>query len=195
MTLDNLVQIKIEHHPKVEETFKMRSDKTCYLYHGSSSECWYSILRNGLKNASGSSLQVNGAVHGAGIYMSDTVNVSLGYCRGQEIVLAVCEVLGERSKYKKTTGIYTCQDESAVLLRYLLVFPSSCDKFMSLLLDNKFGGGLEKDNQERTQKVKQVRSTRLPNEIKKNLAAFWRTSDSSITTGSMSSRLLSFSGS
>jgi len=167
MSIDNLVQIKIEHHPKVEETFKSRSNKTCYLYHGSSSECWYSILRNGLKNASGSSLQVNGAVHGAGIYMSDTINVSIGYSRGQEIVLAVCEVLGERNIYKKTTGIYTCKDESAVLLRYLLVFPSTCDKFITLLLDNKFGGGLEKDNQERTLKVKQVRNTRLPNEIKR----------------------------
>jgi hypothetical protein len=168
ISINDIVQIKIEHHPKVEETFRSRSDKTCYLYHGSSSECWYSILRNGLKNASGSSLQVNGAAYGAGIYMSNTINVSIGYSRGQEIVLAVCEVLGERNKYKTSNAsIFTCQDESAVLLRYLLVCPSNCDKFMSLLLDNKFGGGLEKDKQERKLKVKQVRNTRLPNEIKR----------------------------
>lgn len=172
ISIDNIVQIKIEHHPKVEETFKERSKTTCYLYHGSSAECWYSILRNGLRNASGTKLQVNGAAYGAGIYLSNTASLSMGYSRGQEIVMAVCEVLGNRQQYCRGGSVYTCQDETAVLLRYLLVFGGQtnygqCDAFLTSLLDTKFGGGLQKDHQERSLKVKQVRNTRLPNEIKR----------------------------
>ncbi len=39
----------------------------------------HSILRHGLRNASGTKLQLNGAAYGAGIYLSPAASVSLGY--------------------------------------------------------------------------------------------------------------------
>jgi hypothetical protein len=48
---------------------------------GSSIENWHCILRQGLKNASGTKLQVNGAAYGNGIYLSPHFGTSLGYCK------------------------------------------------------------------------------------------------------------------
>jgi len=42
---------------------------------------WHSILRTGLRNASGTKFQVNGAAYGSGIYLSPAAATSLGYCR------------------------------------------------------------------------------------------------------------------
>jgi poly [ADP-ribose] polymerase 6/8 len=53
-----------------------------YAFHGSSIENWHSIIRQGLRNASGTKLQVNGAAYGKGIYLSTSSSMSLGYCRG-----------------------------------------------------------------------------------------------------------------
>jgi poly [ADP-ribose] polymerase 6/8 len=40
---------------------------------------WHSILRNGLKNATGTRLQANGAAHGEGIYFARSSSTSWGY--------------------------------------------------------------------------------------------------------------------
>lgn len=50
-----------------------------WAFHGSNGENWHSILRNGLKNASGTSLQVNGTAYGNGVYLSPNASVSFGY--------------------------------------------------------------------------------------------------------------------
>ena len=39
-----------------------------FVWHGSRPENWHAILRTGLRNASGTSLQLHGAAYGAGIY-------------------------------------------------------------------------------------------------------------------------------
>lgn len=48
-------------------------------FHGSPVENWHSILRNGLKNASGTKFQLNGAAYGSGIYISPHSATSFGY--------------------------------------------------------------------------------------------------------------------
>eukprot|EP00930_Biecheleria_cincta_P074853 TRINITY_DN62069_c0_g1_i1.p1 TRINITY_DN62069_c0_g1~~TRINITY_DN62069_c0_g1_i1.p1 ORF type:complete len:772 (+),score=93.19 TRINITY_DN62069_c0_g1_i1:66-2381(+) len=50
-----------------------------FAYHGSGTENWHSILRNGLKNCSHTKYMTAGAVHGAGIYLATRSHVSLGY--------------------------------------------------------------------------------------------------------------------
>jgi poly [ADP-ribose] polymerase 6/8 len=52
---------------------------TFYLWHGSGGDRWYSILRNGLKNASGTALQAHGAARGPGIYFAPNSQMSWGY--------------------------------------------------------------------------------------------------------------------
>jgi poly [ADP-ribose] polymerase 6/8 len=52
-----------------------------FLWHGSAGDRWHSILRNGLKNASGTALQANGAARGAGIYFAPNSQMSWGYSK------------------------------------------------------------------------------------------------------------------
>lgn len=50
-----------------------------FAWHGSRPENWHAILRSGLRNASGTKLQLNGAAHGKGIYLSTSVAYSENY--------------------------------------------------------------------------------------------------------------------
>ena len=59
---------------------------TSFAFHGSSSENWHSILRNGLKNASNTKMMTCGAAHGPGIYLSTASSCSLGYTRHSPVV-------------------------------------------------------------------------------------------------------------
>ena len=52
-----------------------------FAFHGSSIENWHRILRTGLASASGTTLQVNGAAYGHGVYLSPQCSLSLGYSR------------------------------------------------------------------------------------------------------------------
>lgn len=49
------------------------------LFHGTGADCVYSILRNSLKNCSGTDLMRHGACSGNGIYLAKTVEGSLVY--------------------------------------------------------------------------------------------------------------------
>jgi poly [ADP-ribose] polymerase 6/8 len=110
-----------------------------FAFHGSSSENWHSILRNGLKNASGSKLQVNGAAYGSGIYLSPNAATSFGYCRmynqgagavgssnnrflsGNQInCIAVCEVIDH--DIKKSGSIWVMPHEDHVVTRFFFVY-------------------------------------------------------------------------
>lgn len=66
-----------------EKEVKFQELKTRYgskfAFHGSRLENWHSILRLGLKNASGTKLQLNGAAHGKGIYLSTMAGYSCSY--------------------------------------------------------------------------------------------------------------------
>lgn len=62
-----------------EQNWTTSRDMTLIRFHGSASDSWYSILRNGLQILSKTSLQSHGAAFGAGIYTSNDLNVSRGY--------------------------------------------------------------------------------------------------------------------
>jgi poly [ADP-ribose] polymerase 6/8 len=92
--------------PEAESRFNIIRQKygSMFLWHGSGAERWHAILRKGLKNATGTHLQVNGAALGEGIYFARASSTSLGYVRpGQNryqatslprqlSVIALCEV-------------------------------------------------------------------------------------------------------
>lgn len=115
-----------------------------WAFHGSGPENWHSILRRGLINASGTTLQLNGAAYGAGIYLSPSSSVSCGYSRltpgpdpsladdsGLQVdplqphdanhCLALCEVVNHR--LRKTGDIWVQEDPDNVVTRIFFVFP------------------------------------------------------------------------
>ena len=100
-----------------------------YLYHGSNIGNWYSIMRNGLKNCSGTKLMSSGAAYGNGIYLSNNANLSNSYSNSIGIqntikILGIVQVL-DREKYNKGHNVYVVPEEDKVLLKYLIVFPNS----------------------------------------------------------------------
>ena len=118
------------------------------MFHTKIQTGWY-IFRHGLKNASGTRLQVNGAAYGKGIYLSPNVSTSQGYSRmghstynvkknkgAQPSVptsqprylssdsitcIAICEVITSNS-LKKNNGIWVCEDADHVCTRFFFVY-------------------------------------------------------------------------
>jgi ubiquitin-protein ligase len=126
--LDAVKQFKVEHTALVEDRFRGRD--TIYLYHGSRAENWYSILANGIKIGSKSKYFLNGAAYGNGIYLSNDINLSLGYSgrfsdkdntEGANMILAIFQVINNPRWYMGGT-VFVVDDENALVLRYLLVF-------------------------------------------------------------------------
>ncbi|MCJ7637139.1 MAG: hypothetical protein MUO21_06575, partial [Nitrososphaeraceae archaeon] len=116
---------KIIYPSDKDDEFKLLASKdtvgTQYLFHGSNWANWYSILRNGLKNCSGSKLMTAGQAHGAGIYLSDNIQVSYGYgASGHKSVVGVFEIIN-KEKYLKTSQIYVCDNDKALIQRYLII--------------------------------------------------------------------------
>lgn len=50
-----------------------------FAWHGSGPNNWHSILRNGLRNMSHTHLMSTGAIHGGGIYLARSLQISLSY--------------------------------------------------------------------------------------------------------------------
>ena len=116
---ENIKQYEVKHLPDVESKHKGDS---IFLFHGSNTENWHSILRNGLKNCSGTGLQLNGAAYGKGVYLASDYNYSCRYSRGDMFVFAVCELYN--LDCKKASCIYVCNEED-VLIRYILLISKS----------------------------------------------------------------------
>jgi len=127
-------QFKMTYDSYIESKFSSddatgKSKKTVFRFHGTPAENIMPILATGLRNCSkNEDLRLNGAVHGNGIYLSDSAEFSLGYCRtayagsGSRNMMAmlVYEVLDD-PKWFKTSHIYVVDDESALILRYIVV--------------------------------------------------------------------------
>lgn len=157
--------------PEKQATFDQLKQKsgTVFAFHGSSIENWHSILRNGLYNASGTKHQVNGAAHGAGIYLSPDASVSFGYSQlgtvhgsrggggaggascgtsyieeGSEMrCIAICEVVD--SDLRKSGQICVQPNADMVVTRFLFVYDRhhKPDKCPSLESNKEFVGELE----------------------------------------------------
>lgn len=67
--------------PEKEEKFQKYKTQygSFYAFHGSGLSNWHAILRNGLKNMSGTEGQLNGAAYGSGIYLAADSQTSFGY--------------------------------------------------------------------------------------------------------------------
>jgi len=123
-----------------EDEWKKYIDKksTNYLFHGSSMENWYSIMRNGLKVCSNTGLMTAGAVYGKGIYLSDSFAFSCAYSHGEKCIMGVYEVVGNKDMYRKSQNIYVVENENDLLLRYLIVIPKTLQEKIANHVTNKF---------------------------------------------------------
>jgi len=129
--------------PEKEAKFRQLKEQhgSVFAFHGSSIENWHSILRQGLKNASGTKLQMNGAAYGSGIYLSPHAATSFGYCRmyntnsttssgGNRFLdstnmncIAICEVINK--DIKKNGSIWVMPHEDYVVTRFFFVYTSA----------------------------------------------------------------------
>jgi len=126
---------------KLFQTLKAKHGAT-YAFHGSRAENWHSILRRGLVNASGTKLQLNGAAHGSGVYVSPSFSFAAGYCRGatgsfprraqgaganrfleyQDMTcIALCEVIVGKYRNASSGSIWVVPDASHVITRFFFV--------------------------------------------------------------------------
>jgi len=115
--------------PDKEKVFRAlrKQHGSVYAFHGSSIENWHSIVRHGLKNASGTKFQVNGAAYGSGIYMSPNLSTAGGYSRPtgtSKVVVAVVEVINHGINHA-SSDIWTVAKEEHVVTRMLVMFRGS----------------------------------------------------------------------
>lgn len=124
-------QFKMTYAPDIESRFSSSdaTKKTVFRFHGTPAENIMPILATGLRNCSeNNDLRLNGAVYGNGIYLSDCAELSLAYCQsaytgsssGSLMAMLVYEVL-DNPKWFKKKNIYVIDDESALILRYIIV--------------------------------------------------------------------------
>jgi len=76
----NCIQLIVTNlNPEFERKFEINKAKygSEFLFHGSSQENWYSILRNGLRVLSNTKYMTAGAAYGAGIYGSNNVHANI----------------------------------------------------------------------------------------------------------------------
>ena len=132
--------------PLKEEVFSRRKEKygSRFLFHGSPLYNWHCILREGLKNLSGSSLMSTGASQGPGIYLAEDSSTSATHCRqpyAQKIIhsifdtylscIALCEVINHSCNdmtdpYRGVqSSIRVVPDANNVIIRYLFVYHHS----------------------------------------------------------------------
>lgn len=157
----NILQYKFNYTKDIEDKFIDKD--TMYLYHGSPYENWYSIMRIGIKIGSNNKkLFLNGAVHGDGIYLSNDINMSLGYCSRStsnttvsKYMLAIYEVITNPS-WKKTENIFVINDENALILRYIIVLNGcSLSQKITEILNTKLNSGAQKKFDDEKEKAKE----------------------------------------
>lgn len=168
--IDSVFEVKYEAEP---EGFD--DQKNDYLFHGSGSENWISILSNGLQTGTKENkLFLNGAVYGAGIYLSDSANYSYNYMTSRNVnseflIMGVFQVAKEKSVYKKAHQIYVVNNGDELKLRYLVVFRcGSYNLDMINKLSTLFGSGvIKEDIAKRKATTGKIGASRLMKEFKK----------------------------
>ena len=121
--------------PEQQSAFQKRkaNDGVVSLWHGSSSENWHNILRNSLKNYSGTKCQCNGNAYGSGVYLSFGHYTANGYsrcsssarwskstmCGTDTRCLLLCNVI--KDDKTKHGDIYVIPDEECIAMTHLFL--------------------------------------------------------------------------
>ena len=159
-----ILSLQIQYDNLTEDKFKTICPN--YLFHGSPLSNWYSILKNGVKNLSNTKLMACGAAYGSGVYLSDTLSVSLSYgidkyCKLNKCVIGVVQVLDDIEKHKKSQSIYVVENDSILLLRYIIIMNSSNAEKVT----NYFMKEIKQKIEANTKNFFLIKGKRLGNEI------------------------------
>lgn len=162
----NIKFIGLNYSYEVESQFK----KEYFLFHGSPMQCWYPIIKNGLKVMSGTEFMTSGAAYGNGIYLSDQFSMSLGYSsnhrninnkdNNNRCIVGVFEVAGGIEAHKKSSSIYVVSNDKIILLRYLIVVEQNVSSsFYQELSDYfvKYLGSINKMSEKKSVNIKNKR--------------------------------------
>ena len=137
--IENKTKIFKVHRTETYEEKKLSKENYQYLYHGSSTHRWYSIISNGIKNLSRTSLMACGAVYGNGIYLSDKINIPNQYATGSLKVIGVFKMnVKDVEKSKKATGIYVVDDPKLMVLTNIIVIPLTTTATLYNTIHHKF---------------------------------------------------------
>lgn len=125
---------------EVEFDSRRKTMRSCFLFHGSGKQNWYSLMCNGIKVASNTKLMTAGAAYGVGVYASDTLSVSYHYSGyggastssdtnssdtlSNNQIVAVYEILGDKETYRKGHNIYVINYDTLLIIRYLIAIPA-----------------------------------------------------------------------
>jgi hypothetical protein len=137
----------ISNPPELEQNFqglkKIHGSK--FFYHGSPTDNWHSILRNGFFVASGSSMQLHGAAYGHGVYVAHQMDTAAGYTRVisrnldgevdkefKMFFVAICEVIDNFDIVKDHGWCKVIPDASYIVPRFLLGY-TAYPRGMSIL--------------------------------------------------------------
>lgn len=121
---------------KFNEIKAKKNVKVLNGFHGSPQGNWHSIIRNSLKNFSGTDKQTHGSAYGSGIYLATEINTSLGYSNGHSdggwensvigkkfSCVVHCDVLDDGGKGITSKSPYlVVNQEELVRTNYLMVF-------------------------------------------------------------------------
>jgi ubiquitin-protein ligase len=166
---EKIITFNVCHTSDKEEEFS--GIKAYYLFHGSPIGCWHSILKDGLKNLSNTSLMTSGAAYGAGIYLGGNFDTSQGYGIDRfgklpTITVGVIQVKHDIKKFNKGGDIYVVPDESELLLKHLIVIASGKRKDIKKIT-NYFTKEKVKEIDNATSDLKLIRIKRLNVECEK----------------------------
>jgi ubiquitin-protein ligase len=164
INISKLEQFKVVNTYEQESVFRAHGKKTNFLFHGSRMENWYSMIKNGIKICSGTKLQLNGVVHGKGIYLSNSIQFAMGY--SDSGIIGVFEVVGDREQYKKTNNIFVVPDETKLMLRYFLSYNNRNKNDIIIKINDFFKTGIHKKKEAIKKKKVTFSNGRLMNELK-----------------------------
>jgi len=109
-----------------EEKFDERKQKygSVYGFHGSSNENWYSIFKQGLKNASGTELEAHGTIQGDGIYFAGNAATALRYSSLKQVPwkgLILAEII-DKEQYRRSNNVWVVADANDVNIKFFFVY-------------------------------------------------------------------------
>jgi len=112
-----------------------------WAWHGSAIESWHLILRTGLRNLSGTTLQAFGTAYGSGVYFGKDLSVSTGYAANSgnnwkclqfdktdlssqnTMCLALCEVINRPEDFTSTNPYFVVPNEDFITTRFIFLLP------------------------------------------------------------------------
>lgn len=116
----DITEFEFKYEPVKERLLDDKYKKRWYLFHGSKSGNWHSILRNGIKNMSGTSFMGYGAALGAGVYLTSDIKICYHYGSSKaSSYVAVVEILEDPTPYYKGDAVYVIPKDDILIPRYL----------------------------------------------------------------------------